>query len=50
VLISSPSVGKGCPRGCSILFLPRISALVGDTRSTLGLVEHFLPLTLPLLA
>jgi hypothetical protein len=56
VLSSSPNVGKGCPRGLSIPFLPRISALVGDTGSTLGLVERarpaddFLPLTLPLLA
>jgi len=54
---SSPSVGKGCPRSPSILFLPRISALAGDMGSTLGLVERarpadgrLLPLTLPLLA
>jgi hypothetical protein len=57
VLSSSTSVGRGCPRGPSILFLPRISALVGDIGSTLGLVERaspaddpLLPLTLPLLA
>jgi hypothetical protein len=54
---SSPSVGGGCPRGPSVLFLPRLSALVGDSGSTLGLVERarpaddcLLPLTLSLLA
>ena len=56
VFNSSPSVGGGCPRGPSVLFLPRFSALVGDSGSTLGLVERarplddLPPLTLPLLA
>jgi hypothetical protein len=50
VFNSSPSVGGG-------FFLPRLSALVGDSGSTLGLVERVKladdclpPLTLPLLA
>jgi len=57
VFNSSPSVGGDCPRGPSVLFLPRLSALVGDSGSTLELVERarpaddrLLPLTLPLLA
>lgn len=57
VFNSSPNVGGGCPRGASILCLPRLSALVGDIGSTLGLVERarpaddcLRPLTLPLLA
>lgn len=56
LLKSSTGVGRGCSLGPPILFLPRISALVGEIGSTLGLVERarpdddLLPLALSLLA